>query len=201
MFELERQLSPETASRIVASESRRLSAREQQRDVYESHRHRVFAVGYYMTANELEAEDLMADTFVSAFEQHRSPDANAVDRALIAQLEKRFSLEAAEPAVADTELLLAKASTRRTDMEEALRVLPPAERLIFLLRDVEGYATARIATVLDCSENEVQRTLFSARIRMRNALAAAEKAAALAHPIEDALQCAGSEFVQQRAAS
>lgn len=176
MFDFERQFSPESVTRFVATESHKLSAEERRRDVFESHRHRVFAVGYYMTANEVEAENILTETFVHAFARQKEPDAVCVDQAMLAELERRFSLEPAETAVPDAALPLARAATRRTDMEEALRVLPPSERLVFLLKDVEGYAEARIAGLLQISQREVQRTLFSARIRMRNALAAAQAA-------------------------
>ena len=177
MFDFERQFSPEPVTRIMASQARKLSAEQQQRDVFESHRHRVFAVGYYMTANELEAEQILKQTFVHAFSEQKEPDAGGVDRALISELEQRFSLEPAETAIPDASVALSRTATRRTDMEEALAELPPAERLIFLLKDVEGYPAAKIASLLERTEPEIQRTLFSARIRMRNALAAAQREA------------------------
>ena len=177
MFDFERQFSPEPVTRIMAAQACKLSAEQQQRDVFESHRHRVFAVGYYMTANELEAEQILKQTFVHAFSEQKEPDAGGVDRALISELEQRFSLEPAETAIPDASVALSRTATRRTDMEEALAELPPAERLIFLLKDVEGYPAAKIASLLERTEPEIQRTLFSARIRMRNALAAAQREA------------------------
>ncbi len=177
MFELERQFKSESTTRIVASESQKSTLEQRQRDVYETHRHRVFAVGYYMTSNELEAESVLAETFVTAFETHKEPDALGVDRAMVGAIERRVSLDAVEAARPDQAVSLEKASTRRTDMEEALTELPGSERIIFLLRDVEGYSTQKVAKVLELTEAEVQRTLFSARIRMRNALALAQSKA------------------------
>lgn len=171
MFELDRPFTGETQSQIVASDASKLSEAQQQRDVYESHRHRVFSVGYYMTANEVEAEDILSGTFVTAFAQQRTPDGATVDRALVGELGRRFSFEAEASAVPDASTELDYASSRRTDMEEALNTLPPLERLVFLLRDVEGYPGAKVAPLVKQSELEVQRTLFSARVRMRNALA------------------------------
>ena len=177
MFDLERQLSPATATSMVATDSRKLTEEERQRDVFESHRHRVFAVGYYMTANELEAEHILTDTFVNAFARNNEPDACVVDQALMVELERRFSLQSVAAAVPDTERSLARAANRRTDMEEALRLLPPIERLVFLLKDVEAYSTPRVASLLDRSERDVQQAHFSARIRMRNVLASIQAAA------------------------
>ena len=65
---------------------------------------------------------------------------------------------------------LGNRNMRRTDLEEAVWQMPERERLCFLLRDVEGYDNARIAGLLQTSEQEVQRTVFSARLRMRSLL-------------------------------
>lgn len=176
MFDFERQLSPQAGNRMAAVASQRLTAEERQRDVFETHRHRVFAVGYYMTANELEAEAILAQTFVRAFASQQEPDATEIDRALVGELEQRLSLQQVEPATPDPDLTLSRTATRRTDMEEALRLLPPGERLVFLLKDVEGYPATKIAALLERPERDIQRTLFSARIRLRNILAASQAA-------------------------
>jgi RNA polymerase sigma-70 factor (ECF subfamily) len=70
-------------------------------------------------------------------------------------------------------------NVRRTDLEEAIRELPPIERLAFLLRDVEGYSPETIARLVEVSQPDVTQTLFSARIRLRSILAdmEAERAA------------------------
>ena len=59
----------------------------------------------------------------------------------------------------------------RADLEIAVRSLPANERLVFLLRDVEGYAIPAIAQLLDIPEARVQRTCFAARIRLAQILA------------------------------
>jgi RNA polymerase sigma-70 factor (ECF subfamily) len=62
-------------------------------------------------------------------------------------------------------------NVRRPDLEAAVGNLPANERLLFLLRDVEGYSSAMIARLLDVPEAQVQRSCFSARIRLRQVLA------------------------------
>ncbi len=73
-----------------------------QRDVYDSHRHRVFALGFYMTGNELEAEEILTGTFVQAFRTEAVPQAEHVDAALIEELRQRFPLGENEPAASVT---------------------------------------------------------------------------------------------------
>ena len=173
MFDLKRQLRGEEG--VVATEGQQATREQKQRDVYETHRHRVFSVSYYMTANELEAENILTDTFVEAFANSAEPDAHGVDCALLGELKRRFSLQRERPAEADGGNSLAKAQVRRTDLEEAVATLPSRERLVFLLMDVEGYSCARIADLLGCEQLDVHQTLISARIRMRNALAGTRK--------------------------
>jgi DNA-directed RNA polymerase specialized sigma24 family protein len=169
LFEFERQVAP-----MVATNAQQLTAEQRERDVFDSHRHRVFSVAFYMTANELEAESILAETFVRVFSTSGPRSGEQVDRALVDELSERFALETAETATPDVELLLERASNRRTALEEALPSLTPLERLVFLLRDVEGYSSARIAPLVQLPEPEVQRTVLSARIRMRNELAMAQ---------------------------
>jgi RNA polymerase sigma factor (sigma-70 family) len=164
--------------RIVASRQATRQEADVQRDVYDSHRHRVFALGFYMTGNELEAEEILTGTFVQVFRTEKVPQAEHVDAALIEKLRQRFPLGEHEPAAAvpreymRTEDLSGQ-NVRRTDLEEAIQTLPATERLLFLLRDVEGYSAAAISQLLQMPESQVQRSLFSARIRLRQTLAAA----------------------------
>jgi DNA-directed RNA polymerase specialized sigma24 family protein len=168
LFDFNRQLRG--VQETVLSDAQELTAVQKQRDIYETHRHRVFSVSYYMTANELEAERILTHTFVEAFAGAPEPDAHGVDEALLTELERRFSLAPTAPARPDKGADLGGGQVRRTDLEEAVGTLPPRERLVFLLRDVESYPAARIAGLLGCDEAGVQMTLLSARIRMRNAL-------------------------------
>jgi DNA-directed RNA polymerase specialized sigma24 family protein len=156
----------------VLSERQELNAEQKQRDVYETHRHRVFSVSYYMTANEVEAEEILTDTFVQAFTHAPEPDAHAVDNALLCELAQRYPILTETPPAQAGGDVLGSRQVRRTDLEEAVATLPARERLVFLLRDVEGYSAERIAGLLRCEQAEVGKVLVSARIRMRNALAA-----------------------------
>ncbi len=178
MFDL-KGIVHDNAIKVVASRQAKDQASDVQRDVYDSHRHRVFSLAFYMTGNELDAENILAGTFITAFREQSVPQAEHVDAALIGELRQRFPLGANE-AVADVKAVsgahadLAGRNVRRTDLEEAIQTLPATERLLFLMRDVEGYSPAAIAQLLDMPESKVQRGLFSARIRLRGALASAQ---------------------------
>jgi RNA polymerase sigma-70 factor, ECF subfamily len=150
------------------------SAARVQRDVFESHRHRIFALAFYMTGNELEAEEILSGTFIQAFQESKRPDAFAIDAALIREFRDRFCLAPERPAVSAQHGFLAGRNVRRPDLEAAVQSLPANERLLFLLRDVEGYSLETIAKLLDMGQPEVRRFLLSARIRLCQRLAASE---------------------------
>jgi len=165
--------------RIVTSQSEERSVEQAQRDIYDSHRHRVFSLAFHMTGNELQAEKLLTDSFVRAFQADPKPDSSIIDSALIAGLRAHFPLTLTVPASISASDGMDGRNVRRTDLEEAIRELPPIERLAFLLRDVEGYSPETIARLLQVSQPDVTQTLFSARIRLRSILAdmEAERAA------------------------
>jgi RNA polymerase sigma factor (sigma-70 family) len=165
--------------RMVASRQLKQQAENVQRDIYDSHRHRVFALAFYMTGNELEAEEILTGTFVQAFRATEEPRAEQVDAALVGELRQRYSLGHAEPTAPLAREMahnsdIAGQNVRRTDLEEAIQTLPATERLLFLLRDVEGYTPTAISQLVEMPESQVQRSLFSARLRLRQALAAAQ---------------------------
>ena len=138
-----------------------------------------------MTGNEIEAEKILANTFISAFSAAEEPCAQQVDSALVSQLRERFPLSTHD-APASLEYVpagapdLSQRNIRRTELEEGIQILPAQERLIFLLRDVEGYTPAAIAQLMEIPESQVNRTLMSARIRLRRALAGQEQRPAAA---------------------
>jgi RNA polymerase sigma-70 factor (ECF subfamily) len=177
----ERDFSPQGSCRVVQCQISERSLEHRQRDIYETHKHRAYAVAYYMMGNEIEAEEVAQGTFVRAFRQAEEPDGHCVDCALVNELRERMPLdEQAAPAEAVAGQTLGGRNVKRTELEEALKDLPANERLVFLLRDVEGYDADRVAALLDIPRQQVERTLFSARIRMRTALAKMQRPAAAA---------------------
>lgn len=178
---LDRELFPKGLCHMVERQRAESPLAHRQRDVYETHKHRTYAVAFYMTGNELEADAVTEGTFVRAFSQVDEPDGKCVDCAMVEELRERMPLdEQTAPAAPVPGESLSGRNVRRTDMEEALKELPPNERMVFLLRDVEGYDADRVAGLLEVSRQQVERTLLSARIRMRSTLAAMERPAAAA---------------------
>jgi RNA polymerase sigma-70 factor (ECF subfamily) len=55
-------------------------------------------------------------------------------------------------------------------LQEALRLLSPKQRIVFTLKHYEGYRLREIAAMMECTEGTVKRYLFDATARMRNQL-------------------------------
>ena len=172
MFEFERQFSLSESSRMVEQQGQERTLEQRQRDVYETHRHRTFAVAFYMTGNEIAAEEVLEDTFVRAFEAQPEPNGQQVDTAMVDELRERLPIDQEAEAPVPSTIGIAGRNVKRTDLEEAVKELPANERLVFLLRDVEGYSADKVAEVLKTSKQQVERTVFAARIRLRSILAA-----------------------------
>ena len=178
MFNFEGEFSSQKAALVAAQQSKQ-TIEDRQRDIFESHRHRAYALAFYMTGNELEAEDVLCNTFVKAFGAAEEPDAFIVDSALVDELSQRFSLKEELPAAVVTEDSgLGRRNIRRSELEVAVQGLPANERLLFLLRDVEGYSPEAIAKLLQIPIAQVQRSLLSARVRLCHKLASPARPAA-----------------------
>ncbi|HEX3662232.1 MAG TPA: sigma-70 family RNA polymerase sigma factor [Acidobacteriaceae bacterium] len=168
LFELNKHVSNVTAREMAPQ-----PLEERQRDIYDSHRHRVFSVSYYMTGSELEAEKILRDSFIRAFQAAAEPDHGVIDTALVDRLKEEQVLQDGD-ALPPPEIayLPQRHNILRTELEEAIRYLPSAERLVFLLMDVEGYPASRVAELLNMSPSSVLRVALTARLRLRTELAA-----------------------------
>jgi RNA polymerase sigma-70 factor (ECF subfamily) len=145
---------------------------DQYRTIYEDNHHRVYALAFWMTDNELAAEEVMSNTFDRAFALGAENDQEAIDRALVAEL--RDTVSFGEPPLhcaPSTNVTEVRRNTKRVDLERAVVQLPPTERLAFLMHDVEAYDHSRIARLLGISEIESRTALHQARLRIRELLA------------------------------
>ncbi len=140
---------------------------------YEEHRHRVYALAFWMTDSEMAAEEISSSVFARAFANGNVPSAEAVDRILLSEIRELMPIGVLRLNIAaTTEVASVRGNVKRVDLERAVVQLPTTERMIFLLHDVETYDHARIARTLGVSEQESQLGLHQARLRLRQLLAA-----------------------------
>jgi DNA-directed RNA polymerase specialized sigma24 family protein len=141
-------------------------------ETYELNRHRVYALAFWMTDNELDAAELMTQSFCRAFAKADAPSAEEIDRGLISVLREYMPLGTLTLNCAPCEKVLSvRRNTLRVDLERAVIQLPPTEKMIFLMHDVESYDHARIGRALGISDEESRLGLHQARLRMRELLA------------------------------
>ena len=163
------QQAPSTHIAVFSSETIATTLR---REIFERDRHHVYAVAFWMTGNELAAEDLMSDAFRSAFLATSNPSVEEIDQALVGELKKTFELPVFTLDCApSTEVRNVRSNILRTALELAVIELPATEKLIFVMHDVEGYNHDRLARLLGITERESRLGLHQARLRMRELLA------------------------------
>ena len=142
------------------------------REVYEEGRDRVYALAFWMTDNELAAEELLTRTFCRVFAATDSPTSEEIDRALISELRLETALGVMTLQCAPCDRTLSvRNNTLRVDLERAVVQLPKTERIIFLMHDLEFYGHARIARTLGLTEDQSRSGLHQARLRLRELLA------------------------------
>lgn len=174
----------EVVARVLAGETAMFEI------VMRRHNQLLYRVARSILRNDTEAEDVMQDAYVRAYE-HLDQYAGkvkfstwltriAVHEALarqrrgnryqepMSELEgdpmNRFSSLALNP-----EQQASNSEVRRL-LEEALEKLPNAYRTIFVLRDVEEMSTADAADILEISEENVKVRLHRARALLRKSL-------------------------------
>jgi RNA polymerase sigma-70 factor, ECF subfamily len=143
-------------------------------EAFEQNRHRVYSLAFWMTDNEVAAEELMINTFCRAFALSLDADAESLDRALIAELRELMPLGSLTVQCAPClEVVGLRRNPKRVELERAVVQLPATERMIFLFHDVEHYDHARIGRMLGLSEQESATGLHQGRLRLRELLAMA----------------------------
>src|SRR5579871_1042225 len=149
---------------IPAVESRTV----QYDEIYSEHCHRIYSLAFWMTDNELTAEQLSANTFLRAFASSAEPKTEQIDQAFLAEIRELTTigtLTLNSSISAETKSVCG--NVKRVHLERAVVELPATEKMIFLLHDVEGYTHEKIAHLLGLDVKESQFGLHQARLQMR----------------------------------
>ena len=180
------------SSLVTAAKAGQYDAFEQLVNRYE---HKIYRLGLNITGNPEDAEDVLQETFLKAFENlpRFREDSRfytwivriGVNQALMKLRKRRTdkSVSLDEPIAEDGEViprdfadwkpnpeqLLGRTETRDI-LEKATQELPPSFRTVFLLRDVEGLSTEETAEMLGLTISAVKARLFRARLRLREEL-------------------------------
>lgn len=145
------------------------------------HQRRAYAVARAIVLNHEDAEDAVQDAFLHAY---RALDRFRPDQAFGAwlhrivanaalDLTRRRKVREAEElpdALASPFRDPAEAGDLRRRLGAALAELPPRQRAVIALHDIEGFKHAEIGTMLGIPEGTARSDLHYARARMREAL-------------------------------
>jgi RNA polymerase sigma-70 factor, ECF subfamily len=164
-------------------------------DLVNRYEKKIYRLGLNLTGNPEDAEDMLQETFLKAFE-HLSDfreDSRfytwivriAINQGLMKLRKRRGSKEVQiEDGENDDGEVIPRdfadwrpnpeQELQRTELEtilqSAARSLPITFRTVFFLRDVEGLSTEETAELLNLSEGAVKARLFRARLRLREEL-------------------------------
>jgi RNA polymerase sigma-70 factor (ECF subfamily) len=188
----------ETVSDATAVERILAGDREAFRVLVERHSRNVYRLAYRMTGNSQDAEEVVQEAFLRAYQKLRQFAGNsnfgtwvyriaanhAIDRMRRRnsedsrrQLPVRLIEEGLEvdpvvtaPDPAPSPERLAESAQLATRMKEALDALTPAERTAIVMRHWQGCAIEEIAAVLKSNSNATKNTVFRAVSKLRKAL-------------------------------
>jgi RNA polymerase sigma-70 factor (ECF subfamily) len=159
-------------------------------ELYREHAGRVFALCVRMSGDRINAQELMQDVFVRAWERLGSFRGDAsfgswlhrlavnvvltgarTDRRRDARVTLAEDLAAAEAGGGSSGRLGGADPGTAIDIERAIAALPPGARTAFVLHDVEGFNHAEIAELTGLAEGTIRAQLHRARKLLMEALA------------------------------
>ncbi len=163
-------------------------------DLVRRHECRVYRTALALTGNAEDAEEALQDTFLNVYQHLREFRRHsrfstwltriAINAALHKLRRRRESVSLDDPELDEREFLPRRLETWRNDpeqmcaaaelrqmVEEAILGLPPAYRVVFVLRDVAEMETVEVAEALGLKIAALKSRLLRARLMVREALA------------------------------
>jgi len=153
--------------------------------LFEQYKEKIFRLVYRMTGDDEESRDLTQEVFLSAYRSYKKfrQEANfysylyriAVNTTLnhLKRKKKTFSLDERANKLFDPgnnpHRLLEQEETRRF-IRKAVSSLPSKYREVIILKEMEGFAYAEIARILEISIETVGVRLVRAREKLRKKL-------------------------------
>ena len=163
-------------------------------DLYQK---KIYALGINMTHNQMDAQDVAQDVLLTIFRkvhtfQGKSAFSSWVYRITLNAInmklrskkkEQAVSLEDAFPSFngsgyhqekirdwsENADSLLFSNETKSV-IQNAVNLLPEKEKVVFILRDVEGFSTEKVGDILELSAPAVKSRLHRARLFLRKKL-------------------------------
>lgn len=148
------------------------------------HMKRAYSVAYRLLGQREDAEDLVQDAFMAALEKIDTFKVGRsfapwfyrilVNRGLNSRKSRSLRrMDALPPEISDSSRSPLRDTERaelRERLTEALRTLPPRQKSVVELFELEGFTSLEIAEVLGLSDGTVRWHLHQARAKLREAL-------------------------------
>lgn len=153
-------------------------------ELYALYGNSLMALAYRLTGSRDDAEDVLHDVFLGLPEALRRYDERGALESWLKRVTARVALTRLRARNRASEVSLdddvpsppADAPDRLADLgavQRAIDALPDSLRIVFVLREVEGYAHAEIAALLDISVNASEVRLHRALRALRRTLSGA----------------------------
>ena len=162
--------------------SLRSTADDPRREIYDKQSRRIYSLALWMTNSTSAAQRVASRTFLRAFSCGARVDTEQIDQAFLLEIHEVIAMHAPDPdgvleAAPETRHRSIHREMKRVDLEIAVAQLPGAERLIFLLHDIEAYDQGRICRLLHFSKAQVLNGLHRARMQIRELVAGMQETA------------------------
>ena len=185
-------------SDAVAVERTLAGDREAFRVLVEKHSHNVFRLAYRMTGNQHDAEEVVQEAFLRAYQKLEQFAARANFGTWVYRIAANYAIDrlrqrksedaqrenpgresddgverdvmAAVPDKAPSPERLAQSTQLAEQMRRALQELTPAERTAFVMRHWKGSGIEEIAGALKSSTSAAKNTVFRSVQKLRKAL-------------------------------
>jgi RNA polymerase sigma-70 factor (ECF subfamily) len=148
--------------------------------VYLGYKSPLFNLAYRFARNYSSANDLLQDIFINIFthiDRLRAPEALnswvyriAINTCISFTRHKGKAKEVSLDEIENTDCSKEVDHPMRQHLEQAIKVLPPKQKSVFLLHDVQGFTHTEIAQITKFSEGTSKSQLFKARMKIRDYL-------------------------------
>ena len=165
--------------------------------IAELYQKRIYALSFNLMRNQMDAQDVVQEVLITLFNkihtfQGKSAFSSWVYRITLNSSYMKLRSKKKEPKISIDELLpsfnsagfqqekiqdwsentesLLFTNETRGIINKAVDLLPEKERVVFLLRDVEGLSTEKVSAVLDLTIPAVKSRLHRARLFLRKKL-------------------------------
>ena len=153
------------------------------------HSSRVYSIAYRMVGNADEAQDIAQEVFVRLYRSIRQYDSRHSFSSWVYRVAVNLSIDhhrretrhrkfsSANPqteSMPDNDSARPDVDVERRELvgtiEHLTNDLSPSQRKVFVLRDLQGFKTTEISSILKCSVNTVRVHLANARQKIKTAL-------------------------------